>query len=124
MWRNLLIRCNGCRAPPLIRKTRAQRKLLEAEEDLLKMEAQPRASPQPQLQAEEQRDAAPGSASEQPEAPTESQPGAEKQASPAPKPAAEPQPEAEPMQVDADTMDALDAFSALAGLWCHHFSPG
>lgn len=111
--------CHGCRAPPLIRKTRAQRKLLEAEEDLLKMEAQPRASPQPQTQAEEQKEAASAPASEEPEPPTERQPGAEEVPS-APEPAAEAQPEAEPMQVDTDTMDALDAFSALAGLWFHH----
>ena len=112
--------CHGCRAPPLIRKTRAQRKLLEAEEDLLKMEARPRASPQPQTLAEEQKEAASAPASEEPEPPTERQPGAEKEAPPAAEPAAEAQPEAEPMQVDTDTMDALDAFSALAGLWSHH----
>ena len=106
------------RAPPLIRKTRAQLKLLEAEEDLMKVEDSGQGSPQPQPHADEQKHAAAGlgPASTHPDEALETQAGRAAQGSPSPEqqPAAEPEPE--PMEEDADTLDALDAFSALAGL--------
>ncbi|CAL8461880.1 g1411 [Coccomyxa elongata] len=104
------------RAPPLIRKTRAQLKLLEAEEDLMTVEDSRQGSPQPQLHADEQKDVAAGPASPHPEEALEAQAGTAAQASPVPEPQPPAEPEQDPMEEDADTMDALDAFSALADL--------
>lgn len=104
------------RAPPLIRKTRAQLKLLEAEEDLMTVEDSRQGSPQPKRHADEQKDAAARPASPHPEEVLEAQAGTAAQASPAPEPQPPAELEPEPMEEDADTMDALDAFSALAGL--------
>lgn len=83
----------------------------------MKVEDSRQGSPQPQLHADEQKDAAAGPASPHPEEAIKAQAGTAAQDSPAPEPQPPADPETEPMEEDADTLDALDAFSALAGLW-------